>query len=237
MRLLVFQHVEHEPPAAFADLARAAGDTLHVVRFYLGEGIPDLEGFDALLVMGGPMDVWQVDENPWLANEIAAIATWVGAGRPYLGICLGHQLLATAMDGECAAMATPEIGIAPVERQQEDPLLAALPRRFGAMQWHGVEVTRPPEGTAILAANSQCAVQAMRIGTCAWGVQFHPEITPGLVTGWMRDPANWRCAVDWLGAEDLARDFGAAAEAHVPDALSQSAAFYGVLRDCARRNT
>lgn len=230
MQVLVFQHTPSEHPAAFTDLAKAAGDQMTVVHLYLGDQIPALDPFDALLVMGGPMDVWDTDAHPWLLAEKTAIRDWVRAGRPYLGICLGHQLLADAMGGACAKMAAPEIGVPEVTQMHHDPMLAALPQSFPTMQWHAVAVTQPPRNTTILATGKQCANQAMRTGHCAWGVQFHPEITTGLVTGWMQDDANWDCAVDWLGSPAKARDFGHAAEAHVPAAMAQSASLYAGLR-------
>lgn len=228
MHVLVLQHIDGEHPAAFGDHIAAAGDTMVVVRLHRGEKIPNLEVFDAMIVMGGPMDVWETVENPWLIAEKAAIAQWVGAGRPYLGICLGHQLLIDAMGGECAMMKTPEIGILSIDHEIE-----GLPTPLPVMQWHGVEAVSLPENATVLGSNAACKVQAVRVGNRAWGVQFHPEIQAGLVTTWMTDLANHQCAVNWLGSQQAADDFAKASEAHVPDALIQSAALYKLLRDSA----
>lgn len=231
MRLLVFQHLLGEHPAAFGDLASAAGDAVTVVRLDLGESIPNLDNHDALLVMGGPMDVWQTDDFPWLVDELRAINRWVSADRPFLGICLGHQLLATAMGGECGPMANPEIGIMPI-----DSGLPGLAGTFPALQWHGTEVKHLPPGASVLASNEACAVQAIGLSRSI-GVQFHPEITNGLVPTWLKDPPNMACANDWLGSSRGVDSFVSQSEAHVPSANLQAAALYNQLGTCARKNT
>ena len=95
MRVLVFQHIACEHPGIFRDFMAEDGIEWQAVELDEGEPIPDLDGFDVLISMGGPMDVWQKDEHSWIAPELAAIREWVGeARRPFLGFCLGHQLLA-----------------------------------------------------------------------------------------------------------------------------------------------
>ncbi len=234
MRLLAFQHSAGEPPAAFGAHAVAAGDAVTVVRLFTGEPIPDLQAYDALIAMGGPMDVWEHEAHPWLIPEMAAIRDWVQRGKPYLGICLGHQLLALAMGGTCKRMGVPEICVSPVTvtatEVAEDPLLSALPKSFAAMHWHGVEVATLPLDTIVLATSEGCATQAMRVGTTAWGLQFHPELEPGTVTQWMRDPANIACATDWLGSETAAWDFVHASEARSTEFLERSANLYTAFR-------
>lgn len=231
MRLLVFQHTPGEPPAAFAVHAAKAGDVVDVVHLYQGASIPDFDGYDALLVMGGPMDVWEEDAHPWLVAEKAAIREWVGTGKPYLGICLGHQLLIEAMGGSCRPMATPEIAVTDVTLDApSDPLLQGLPNTVSAMHWHGVEADRLPEKAHVLGATPGCPVQAVRVGPKAWGLQFHPELEPGTVTLWMQDAGNLTCASDWLGSEAAAWQFVKDAEAKAHQFLETSRQIYGALR-------
>ncbi|MFX0546440.1 type 1 glutamine amidotransferase [Roseovarius sp. S1116L3] len=240
MRVLILQHTEGEHPAAFADHIMAAGDEPHVVHLYRGEAIPGFAPFDAMLVMGGPMDVWEEDAHRWLVPEKRAIADWVRGGRPYLGVCLGHQLLVEAMGGACGKMAVPEVGVMPMKLTamgRADPVLSRLPAVADAglrvMQWHGVEATRLPGDTAVLAENDYCRVQAIRVGRRAWGMQFHPEITDDLCSFWMKDPGNRAAAIAWLGSVAAADQFAADSEAHVPTALRNSAALYDGLRAAA----
>lgn len=230
MRLLVFQHTPGEHPAAFADHARNAGDRLTVVHLYRGDPIPDLSCFYALIVMGGPMDVWDTDEHPWLIAEKAAIGEWVLAGRPFLGVCLGHQLLVEALRGTCARLTNPEISVSDITCTAPDPIFDRLPDRFPVMKWHGVAAETLPEGTTVLAASKACPVQAIRVGSCAWGVQFHPEITDTVIADWLNDPANMGCAFEWLGGKQAARQFAKDSIAYVPDALIQSVALYAGLQ-------
>ena len=110
MKLLVFQHIDCEHPGIFRQFFDEARIEWHVVKLDSGEQIPPLEHFDALWVMGGPMDVWDIEENPWLVDEKAAIRHWVkDLRKPYLGLCLGHQLLADALGGTCGPQKIPEI--------------------------------------------------------------------------------------------------------------------------------
>ncbi len=178
MRLLVFQHTIGETAAAFAIHAQAAGDDVHTVHLYLDQPIPDLTQFDALLVLGGPMDVWQHDLYPWLATEMDAIRDWIALQKPYLGICLGHQLLVQALGGSCGVMTEPEIAVSDVtlSNTAKDPLLAGLPPSFAALHWHGVEAKTLPVGAKVVASSASCDIHAIHLPPSAWRLQFHPEI-------------------------------------------------------------
>src|SRR5262249_46723116 len=147
------------------------------VELDAGEPIPSLEGYDALWVMGGPMDVWDVEECPWLIPEKQAIRTWVrDLKRPFLGLCLGHQLLADGLGGPCGPQRPPEVGVYKVNLTPEgiaDPLFEGLPAIQTCLQWHGVRVAQPPDDAVVLATSESCRVQAMRIGAKAWSMQYH----------------------------------------------------------------
>lgn len=191
MRILVLQHERVGHPGRFRSLLGAAGHEWQTVVLDEGETLPPLDRFDALWVMGGPMDVWQEDAHPWLTAEKALIREAVSArGMPYLGICLGHQLLADALDGNVGAAAQPEIGLHSVSLSAEgrNAPVAALGLRFEAFQWHSAEVLTPPPGARVLARSPACAVQALQWGSCALSVQFHPEIDIGTLHDWNAHP-------------------------------------------------
>jgi GMP synthase-like glutamine amidotransferase len=188
MRILVFQHLAVEHPGVFREFWAASGHEWDVVELDEGGTIPDMEPYSLLVVMGGPMDVWETDKHPWLVPEIAAIRRWVKElGRPYLGICFGHQLLTVALGGVVGLMASPEVGLTQVELTAEglaDQLLAGFPEVVETFQWHGAEASALPAGAVVLARNAACPTQAMRWGKHAYGFQYHVEITPSTVAEW-----------------------------------------------------
>jgi GMP synthase-like glutamine amidotransferase len=208
MRTLVFQHLAVEHPGTFREFWHQQGNEWHAVELDQGDPIPSLEGFDLLVVMGGPQDVWQEDTHRWLAPEKAAIRRWViGLGRPYLGICLGHQLLADTLGGHVSLMKRPEVGLTDVELTLEgtrDPLFAGLGATMQTFQWHGAEISVLPPETIVLARNDACPIQAIRYGKHAYGLQYHVEITPTTTTDWEAEPIYKASLEEALGSEKAA---------------------------------
>ena len=208
-KILVFQHIAVEHPGVFRDFMRDDGVEWRAVELDAGESIPDLGDYDALWVMGGPMDVWEDDLHPWLEAERAAIREAVVERKmPFFGFCLGHQLLAQALGGEVGPAAEPEIGIFDVELTEAgrmSPLFEGVPATHACLQWHGAEVLQPPPGARVLASSPACAVQALGVGDHAFSIQYHVEITKRTVREWGAVSAYGHALERALGTDALAR--------------------------------
>jgi len=206
MKFLVLQHLPVEHPGSFRPLWSAAGIAWDTVELDAGETIPPLEGYDAMIVMGGPQDVWQEDQHDWLKPEKAAIREWVvNRQMPYLGICLGHQLLAEAIGGTVGP-GTSEVGFGKVtltKAGQQAPALDGLPAELDVFQWHSAEVKTLPPEAEVLAENEACAVQAFRLGS-AYGLQFHVELTEDTVPDWQDVPEYAASLAEIFGADGAA---------------------------------
>ncbi|MEQ8898448.1 MAG: type 1 glutamine amidotransferase [Roseovarius sp.] len=214
MHILVLQHERVEHPGVFRKFLREDGHTWEAIELDEGEPLPDsAEGFDALWVMGGPMDTWQEEQHPWLKDEKAFIRKAVAEdGLPYLGLCLGHQLLAEALGGSVGPSKTPEIGVMDVQLTEAGAsgvLFDGLPERFDCLQWHSAEVTALPEGAQVLATSPDCAVQAMKWETRAYSMQFHMEIEADTVQNWNNIP-EYAGALDKAIGADAVHDLEAA---------------------------
>ncbi len=237
MRLLVFQHIACEHPGIFRKFLGEDGVSWDAVELDEGQPIPTLDAYDALWVMGGPMDVWDVEEHPWLVPEKRAIRHWVrGLGKPYLGFCLGHQLLADALGGTCGPQRPPEIGILDYEltpAAADDPLFQGLGKRGKCLQWHSVRVADPPEGAVVLAASDICSCQAFRLGSRAWGIQYHVELEPETIPAWGCVPA-YAQALEASQGEGALQRMASAAAPLMPDFEKNARRLYENFMQVAR---
>jgi GMP synthase-like glutamine amidotransferase len=188
MRILVLQHIRVEHPGIFRDFLAEDGVEWDAIELDENEAVPSLNRYDALWVMGGPMDVWEEEKYPWLTAEKAAICeAVVERNMPFLGVCLGHQLLADALGGKVAPMKEPEVGILDVALTADavdDALFTGLPKTVKCLQWHGAEVIELPPHATVLARSPACRVQAFRVGKKAYGLQYHVELTGSTVSDW-----------------------------------------------------
>jgi GMP synthase (glutamine-hydrolysing) len=176
--VLVLQHAACEGPGRIATALAARGIAVREVRIDRGEAVPSQLG-DArgLVVMGGPMGVYEADRLPHLAAEMRLIERAVAGGAPVLGVCLGSQLVAGALGASVRSSGQRELGWLPVtldDAASSDPLFAGVPRTFHPLHWHG-DVFELPRGATHLAASAMTAHQAFRLGS-AWGILFHIEV-------------------------------------------------------------
>lgn len=218
MKFLVIKHVIAEGLGIFEQFCYAADITVDVVELEKGDQFPSLENYAALWVMGGPMNVGDTADYPWLVEEQSLIRHAIqDLNLPYMGVCLGAQLLAAALDGEVGSMSAPEVGLLPIhltEAGLHHPLMRGLPETYKVLQWHGQEITRLPTGATILASSPQCQVQAFAVGvhgvspqeSRTFGLQFHSEVTDVTVEDWVQIPvyrADLEATLGATGCDDL----------------------------------
>jgi GMP synthase (glutamine-hydrolysing) len=173
---LCLQHVPFEGPGVFERILKRQRFNL-TRRLVPAEGLPPDAG-DFLLVMGGPMSA--NDPDPWIQQELKFIRDVVDAGVPFLGVCLGSQMLAKAMGGRVYKGPAAEIGMTGIELTREgrhDPLLDSFPDVVDVVEWHGEGIELPPHAIT-LASSANFPVQAFRCGTSALGLLFHIELDP-----------------------------------------------------------
>jgi GMP synthase (glutamine-hydrolysing) len=192
-KILVFQHVPYEPLGTLDPLLKEAGFRIRYVNFGRDpHQRPALDKYEALIVLGGPMNAHQIDAYPNLGTEVDIIHEAVDAGMSVLGICLGAQLLAKALGGRVARNDEREIGWCEVELTEAgrvDPVISGFTSRQLVFQWHEDGITLPA-GAENLATSPASEVQAFRYGEQAYGLQFHLEVNASLVERWLTVPAN-----------------------------------------------
>ncbi|HSS43352.1 MAG TPA: hypothetical protein VLK37_12480 [Solirubrobacterales bacterium] len=213
MRVLAIVHQRDAGPGVFAKAIGDAGGTLDEWTLAERPQPPsDPLGYDAVLVLGGAMNVDEGERHGWIAEEEALLRELLARGVPLLGLCLGGQLLAAAAGAAPRRAPRPEIGWHQVEvtaEGEDDPLLGPLAPNFEAFQWHSYEFPLPPG--AVPLARSEVCLQAARIGQRAWALQFHPEVSRADALHWVEDyrsdPDAIRIGVDpaVLGPETEAK--------------------------------
>lgn len=220
--VLVIQNCDASPAGLIGERLLAAGLRLDIRCPLDGDDTLPEEPEDhaALLVLGGPMGVRDVDRYPAIRDELALVRRFQHSGRPMLGICLGAQMMAQAMGGSVGRHVRPEVGfhaLDPLPAAAADPLLAGLVPPPPIMQWHYDSFTPPPGATRLL-SSALCAEQGFRLGPGQYALQSHPEVTADLVRDWVgrfaqesaSPPPEVRTAVAGLEAA-MARHLEAAA--------------------------
>jgi GMP synthase-like glutamine amidotransferase len=180
MRVHVFQHVPFEGLGAIEPWLAARDAQVGWTRFFEDPRIPARDSYDWLIVMGGPMSVNDEAALPWLRAEKRAVAAAIDAGKTVLGMCLGAQLIASALGAKVTPNREREIGWFPVDRVADPaahPIARAFPARAEVFHWHGETFELPP-GALHLARSEACEVQAFALGPRVVGMQFHLETTP-----------------------------------------------------------
>jgi len=191
MKAIVLQHIKIEDPGYIKDLMLADGWNLTTIELDEGDKIPkNLNEFDAMLCMGGPMDTWMEKEFPWLIEERLRIKEFVlDMEKPFLGFCLGCQLLGEVVGGQVVKSNVPEIGILDIsfsKDKKQDMLFSSFPDKIKALQWHSYEVKNieKNKNVTLLASSFSTKYQIFKYKKHAYGIQFHIEVKNNTVSDW-----------------------------------------------------
>ena len=219
--LIVLQHIKIEDPGYIKDLMLADGVKLTTVELDEGEKIPNnLSQFDGMFCMGGPMDTFMEEEYPWLIDEKKKIKEFIiDLKKPYLGFCLGCQLLGEVVGGEVVKSNPAEIGIMDINFTQEktkDNLFSEFPDTIKSLQWHSYEVQGLDDNKDItlLASSPITKYQIFKYKNYAYGIQFHIEIKDTTVNEWGCVPEYKKALEDQLG-KDALKKFNNEAQANM----------------------
>lgn len=186
MRVHWLQHAEHEDLGCIAPWLAARNHTVSCSRLQRGEPAPKPDAYDWLIVMGGPMNIYEHAAYPWLVGEKQAIRAGLNAGKRVLGICLGAQLVADQLGGPVTRNAEVEVGWHPVTlapSARKDAAFKGFPDSFNAFHWHG-DTFALPLGSQPLMQSAACANQAFSHGANVAGIQFHLEVTAANARDW-----------------------------------------------------
>jgi len=186
--ILVLQHVEAEGPGLIGSVAEAEGFRLRTIRLFAGDKVPADPGTSlAIVVMGGPMGVYDEVKFPFITDELSLLRSAFGRKVPVFGVCLGAQLMARAGGAEVWSAETKEIGFYKIRltpQGQSDRLLLGLPEEMMVFQWHG-DTFYIPEKASNLASSELFRHQLVKIGTNSYGLQFHIEVTEAMIADFL----------------------------------------------------
>ena len=200
MEIIVLQHIKIEDPGYIKDLMLLDDVNLTTIELDEGEKIPnDFNKFDAMFCMGGPMDTWMEDKYSWLIDEKQKIKNFViNLKKPYLGFCLGCQLLGEVVGGKVIKSTKPEIGMLDInfsKQKESDLLFSSFPNKIKALHWHSYEVVNLEniKDITLLASSNTTKYQIFKYQNHAYGIQFHIEVKDTTVN-------DWGCVIEYKTA-------------------------------------
>jgi len=201
-----FLLIGHDPNETFGvapSTLSASGKDVRLHRAGSADVLPSVDDVAGVMVFGGAMNVDMTDEHPYLAEERDFVRDAVGNGIPFLGICLGAQMLARALEGRVYPAGIRELGfnpLRPTPQASDDPLLSVFADGDMVFHWHE-DTFELPHGAALLARGDDVPMQAFRIGERAWGMQFHLEVDRPELELWLK-----------AAGEDVVRAWGSTTE-------------------------
>jgi GMP synthase-like glutamine amidotransferase len=204
MKIHILQHVSFENPGTILDWANENNHSLsYTFLFEDNPAYPEPAAIDMLIIMGGPMGVYEESILPWMKAEKEFIKACIAADKIVLGICLGAQLLAEAMGAKVYPHHTKEIGFFPALKTmaaEKDKLFKHLPEEWPVFHWHGDSFDLP-EGAILLFKTDVCKNQAYRKGKCI-GLQFHPEVNENLLHGMIEHEKHELIKEEYIQTEE-----------------------------------
>ncbi len=224
-QILVFKHMPSQNPGIFRTFAQSFGLNFTEVDLHAGDTIPTLTDYDGLWVMGGSMNVWDVEQYPWLIEEKQIIRDVIQTEEmPFLGVCLGHQLAAEALGGTVNPAKHNELGLFEVqltEAGRQHELFLDMPSNTHWVNVHLAEVELIPDAAVVLARSALCPVHALQLGPKAFSVQFHAETCEHTVADWLQIPGVPELLARELG-EDWEAVFSNVIEANLVEHTAQA---------------
>lgn len=187
--IAIIKHIECEGPGTLGEFFEKAGIKTKIVELGKGEPLPKADRCDAVISLGGPMNVYEEDKYPFLKDEDKFVKEIIIKGIPFLGICLGGQILAKALNARIKKAPHKEIGwyfVSLNRKGYDDPLFKNLYNELSVFQWHE-DTFEIPEKGVLLAESKICENQAFRYGKNAYGLQFHIEVTPLIIDKWINE--------------------------------------------------
>ena len=241
MEVIVLQHIKIEDPGYIKDLMLEDNIKLTTIELDEGEKIPDdLSKFDAMFCMGGPMDTFMEEEYPWLIEEKKRIKEFVvDLKKPYLGFCLGCQLLGEVVGGKVVKSKPAEIGIMDINFSKEknnDILFSSFPEKIKSLQWHSYEVDGLDNNKdiTVLASSPITKYQIFKYKNHAYGIQFHIEIKDTTVSEWGCVPEYKKALEDQLGEGALDK-FDQAAKDNMTNMNNYSKILYSKFKEIIKQ--
>ena len=234
--IIVLQHINIEDPGYIKDLMIEDKINLTTIELDEGEKIPqDLSKYDAMFCMGGPMDTWMEKDYPWLIEEKKKIKEFVvDLKKPYLGFCLGCQLLGEVIGGKVTKTNNPEIGMLNInfsENKKNDPLFSKFPDKITSLQWHSYEVRELEnnKNVTLIASSPETKYQIFKYQSHAYGIQFHIEVKDTTVNEWGCVP-EYKSALEKQLGEGALEKFDKEAQANMKNMNNYSKILYSKFK-------